>query len=309
MDKIIDTRFDRVEKALVNLIASISKYSPVPALAQDLVLADRELNDGLSLLNQHQQNTHTLDTLHATSAALDTKIRDFLILLTSTRSELLGTPSSEYPENKNPVEYEELLSYARRISKYTAPPETRSSKPEASSPKQEEIATNGSTTPSVTVTGNGANGNAMDTDIPSVTPNGSNPPAASQDQASQQPSQSQTALDAEIVQALNTKLDDRPFQPWAREEDIRGGALANIQALLDSGIDPEGWDPELEEQKKREKAEELEREKEAQRVKEEEKHRADMERRNNAMGAGAGAGVGAERPKVFQLDEFDDDDD
>ncbi|KAK6591698.1 hypothetical protein H4I96_12254 [Botrytis cinerea] len=275
MDKIIDARFDRVEKALVNLIASISKYSPAPALAQDLVLADQELNDGLSLLNQHQQNTHTLDTLHATSAALDTQIRDFLILLTSTRK------------------YEELLSYARRISKYTAPPETRSSKPEASSPKQEEIATNGSTTPSVTVTGNGANGNAMDTDVPSVTPNGSNPPAPSQDQASQQPSQSQTALDAEVVQALNTRLDDRPFQPWARDEDIRGGALANIQALLD----------------KERKAEELEREKEAQRVQEEERHRADMERRNNAMSAGAGAGVGAERPKVFQLDEFDDDDD
>ncbi|TGO13498.1 hypothetical protein BTUL_0068g00050 [Botrytis tulipae] len=308
MDKIIDARFDRVEKALVNLIASISKYSPVPALAQDLVLADQELNDGLSLLNQHQQNTHKLGALHATSAALDTKIRDFLIFLTSTRSELLSTPSSDYPENKNLVEYEELLSYARRISKYTTPPEIRSSKPETSSPKQEEIATNGSTTPSVTVTGNGANGNAMDTDVPSVTPNGSNPPAPSQDQASQQP-QSQTALDAEIVQALNTKLDDRPFQPWAREEDIRGGALANIQALLDGGIDPEGWDPELEEQKKREKAEELEREKEAQRVKEEEKHRADMERRNNAMSAGAGTGVGAERPKVFQLDEFDDDDD
>lgn len=49
MDKIIDARFDRVEKALVNLIASISKYSPAPALAQDLVLADQELNDGLSL--------------------------------------------------------------------------------------------------------------------------------------------------------------------------------------------------------------------------------------------------------------------
>ncbi|TGO44984.1 hypothetical protein BOTNAR_0714g00040 [Botryotinia narcissicola] len=286
MDKIIDARFDRVEKALVNLIASISKYSPVPALAQDLVLADQELNDGLSLLNQHQQNTHKLGTLHATSATLDTKIRDFLVLLTSTRSELLSTPFSDYPENKNLVEYEELLSYARRISKYTAPPEIRSSKPETSSPKQEEIATNGSTTPSVTVTGNGANGNAMDTDVPS-------------------PPQSQTALDAEIVQALNTKLDDRPFQPWAR------GALANIQALLDGGIDPEGWDPELEEQKKREKAEELEREKEeeAQRVKEEEKHRADMERRNNAMSANAGTGVGAERPKVFQLDEFDDDDD
>ncbi len=49
MDKVIDARFDGVEKALANLVASISKYNPAPALAQDLVLADQELNDGLSL--------------------------------------------------------------------------------------------------------------------------------------------------------------------------------------------------------------------------------------------------------------------
>ncbi|APA09097.1 hypothetical protein sscle_04g038670 [Sclerotinia sclerotiorum 1980 UF-70] len=308
MDKIIDARFDRVEKALANLIASISKYSPVPALAQDLVLADQELNDGLSLLNQHQQNTHTLTTLHADSAALDAQIRDLLILLTNTRTELLNTPSSEYPENKNPVEYEELLSYARRISKFTVPPEARVPKPEDSSPKQEGVATNGSTTPSVTVTGNGANGNAMDIDVPSVTPNGANPLSASQDSPSQQPSQSKSALDAGYVQFLNKGFNDKVFVPWAREEDIRMGALASIQALVDSGIDPEGWDPELEEQKKREKAEELERQEEAQRVKEEERRRLEMERRSNAMSGGQ-SGAGVERPKVFQLDEFDDDDD
>ncbi|KAB8288099.1 hypothetical protein EYC80_010232 [Monilinia laxa] len=279
MDKIVDARFDRVEKALSNLIASISKYNPVPALSQDLVLADQELNDGLSLLNQHQQNTHKLNTLHATSAALDTQISEFLLLLTSSRSELLNTPSSQYPEEKNPVEYEELLSYARRISKFTVPPEARLPKPEESSPKQDRAATNGDITPSVAVMGNGANGNAMDIDVSSNTPNGMNSLASGQDAASQPPSQSQPTLDPEMMRILNMGSDDRPFVPWAREDDIRIGALASIQALVDTGIDPEGWDPELEEQKKREKAEEIEREEEAARVKEEERRRLEMERR------------------------------
>ncbi|ESZ91775.1 hypothetical protein SBOR_7845 [Sclerotinia borealis F-4128] len=309
MDKIIDARFDRVEKALASLIASISKYNPVPALAQDLVLADQELNDGLSLLNQHQHNTYKLTTLHATSAALDTQVREFTLLLNSTRSELLNTSSSEYPEDKNLVEYEELLSYARKISKFTVPPEARLSKLEDTSSKQDGVATNGSTTPNVTVMGNGANGTSMDLDISSITPsNGTTSLAPSQDPVSQQPSQTQTALDAETTRLLNTGFDLRPFVPWAREDDIKMGALASLQVLVDSGIDPEGWDPEIEEQKKREKVEEAEREAEAERMQEEEKRRLEMERRNNAM-SGVQGGTAAERPKVFQLDEFDDDDD
>lgn len=47
MDKIIDTRFERVEKALATLITSISTYNPSPALATDLVAADAELSQGL----------------------------------------------------------------------------------------------------------------------------------------------------------------------------------------------------------------------------------------------------------------------
>lgn len=47
MDRFIDARFDRVEKALVTLIDSVAKYNPSPALADDLLAADRELNRGL----------------------------------------------------------------------------------------------------------------------------------------------------------------------------------------------------------------------------------------------------------------------
>jgi hypothetical protein len=49
MDKIIDSQFLRVEKALSTLINSIATYNPSPQLATDLVTADHELSKGLEL--------------------------------------------------------------------------------------------------------------------------------------------------------------------------------------------------------------------------------------------------------------------
>ena len=48
MDKTLDAQFQRVEKALASLIASVATYNPNPALAHDLVAADQELSHGLS---------------------------------------------------------------------------------------------------------------------------------------------------------------------------------------------------------------------------------------------------------------------
>jgi len=48
MDKTLEAQFQRVEKALATLIASISTYNPNPGLAQDLVNADAELSHGLA---------------------------------------------------------------------------------------------------------------------------------------------------------------------------------------------------------------------------------------------------------------------
>ena len=47
MDKLLDNRFEQVEKALATLITSISTYNPTPALANNLVAADAELSEGL----------------------------------------------------------------------------------------------------------------------------------------------------------------------------------------------------------------------------------------------------------------------
>lgn len=47
MDKYIDSRFERLEKALSNLIDSVTKYHPSAAQAEELNVADAELSKGL----------------------------------------------------------------------------------------------------------------------------------------------------------------------------------------------------------------------------------------------------------------------
>lgn len=47
MDKYIDGRFERLEKALASLVDSVNKYHPSAAHAKELELADNGLNKGL----------------------------------------------------------------------------------------------------------------------------------------------------------------------------------------------------------------------------------------------------------------------
>jgi hypothetical protein len=60
MDKIIDSQFQRVEKALSTLINSIATYNPSPQLATDLVTADHELSKGLELCMLRQMTAMIL---------------------------------------------------------------------------------------------------------------------------------------------------------------------------------------------------------------------------------------------------------
>lgn len=47
MEKQVDVRFDRIDKALSNLIESISRYNPSSQGGNDLLVADNELSKGL----------------------------------------------------------------------------------------------------------------------------------------------------------------------------------------------------------------------------------------------------------------------
>ncbi|KAL2060872.1 hypothetical protein VTL71DRAFT_8924 [Oculimacula yallundae] len=292
MDTLLDGRFERVEKALATLITSISTYNPAPALANDLVAADTELSEGLEQLSTHQANHAKLVALREASSTLDNQIRETLTILTTTRKELLATPSTSLPANGNPISYSDLLSYARRISKFTLPPTHR--EPPAgdvadtgdNTPKEanSQAQTNGTNTPVVATNGEAHKTTGMEID--SATPG-----AAGQTQTSQHPGVS-----------TNLSLWEQYLNQPA--------AYPLIQILLDQGVDPASFDPEksaeLEAERKRvTEADDAAREQE--RADREDARKREMERRMS--GSGPVPERREEQPKVFQLETFDDDDD
>ncbi|OAA66547.1 mediator of RNA polymerase 2 transcription subunit 4 [Niveomyces insectorum RCEF 264] len=132
MDKYIDARFDRVEKALTTLIDSIAKYNPSTALAEDLLAADKELSQGLETLQTHQNNHLRILALRADVTALDAQIKSALLALAGSRRDILTTPATVFPEDSPnryvrrqthnyEFRYDQLMSYARRISRNTVP--------------------------------------------------------------------------------------------------------------------------------------------------------------------------------------------
>ncbi|KAF4636391.1 hypothetical protein G7Y89_g1695 [Cudoniella acicularis] len=320
MNEVIDKRFERLDKALVTLINSISTYNPSTTLANDLVVADADLSQGLEQLSIHQSNHAKILSLRAISHELDTQIRETLTLLTSTRAELLSTPATIFPPSANTVSYSELLDYARRISKFTLPSTYR--EPDAqtaadtgeaagtNTPKEakSETQTNGTSTPVAVANGVEKDtqmtaGTAMDID--------SSTPATGTQQASQNTNAtSSTSLPVEFSQWLNPSADVM-FVPWPTEQTIRRGALASIQMLIDQGKDPATFDPAESaalEEERRKKIEEEDKLREEEQARMEEQRRREMERRMSSSGGGTAERV-QEKPSVFQLETFDDDED
>jgi hypothetical protein len=73
----------------------------------------------------HHANYTRILQLRATADALDDKIKSTLRTLADTRKELLDIPSAQPAPNTRQVGVEELLSYAKFISKTTVPPTFR----------------------------------------------------------------------------------------------------------------------------------------------------------------------------------------
>ncbi|KEY68114.1 hypothetical protein S7711_05523 [Stachybotrys chartarum IBT 7711] len=333
MDKIIDSRFERLEKALANLIDSVTKYHPSTAYAEELCSADDELSKGLEEVQTHQNNHLRIQELRKTSSALDAQIRQTLSTLASTRKDIVTTQTTEFPPGPSfPIAYEELLSYARRISKTTMPPSgtingippvSESQTPIPESQPQSAI-TPTAMTPSQSQTQSPAPMNGLAS------------------QASEPPTQQtttsvNTTLPEMMSQYLNP-LSGQLFFPWPSEDKIRMGAMAMNQMLAERGIDPKGYDPVAEEERKvreelerkeREEREKLEREEREKKLWEErERLRLERERqrekeqeewRRSSVAGGAAGGPGSSKPgatpgekKQFQftnLDDLDDDDD
>jgi hypothetical protein len=338
MDKYIDKRFERVERALASLIDSITKYTPSTTQAQDLAAADKELSEGLNQLQTHQNNYIRIQELRKETADLDAQIKSTVSLLWSTRKEITATPTTSYPSSgpRYDFTYSDLLNYARRISSQTLPPPGVTNGVDLSAPPpDQQQAASAEQTP-VTATSDAAhpltNGGGGGPAAPPTTTTTTTDPSSS----SQQPQQpdpnttNTTALPPHILLGLNP-YEGHLFFPWPTEDYIRAGALAQCQRLADRGINPKNHDPEeeerarqalAEEQKRREAIEEAERlrreEERMAHVMRERRAAAERERQvreSAATGAADGSPVSARPPAVkkqFQfmggLDDDEDDD-
>ncbi|KAM7207758.1 Vitamin-D-receptor interacting Mediator subunit 4 domain containing protein [Naviculisporaceae sp. PSN 640] len=350
MDKYLDARFERVEKALAVLIDSITKYNPSEKIADDLITSERELASTLQSLEHHQNNFHKIQSLRDENALLDSQIKDTIGSLWNVRKEVKNTQTTIYPPTGPKYNFStaELLDYARRISHHTLPPAeiinaydaalattntNAAATPLATGQETAEGQTpntsfNGGTVPN-TVVGTPA------TTAPTPAPADSSqaPLNPSQPPNTQSQSQSQsTAVDMpENLKPFVDRLHGAIFYPWPTEDTIRRGALAAYQLLVDSGIDPKGYDPEEEARRKeaeelarkeadeaarreREEAERRMREERERMIRDRERARQEAERRGSVMEGGSTGATGAGRQQKTQFaflggDDEDDDDD
>ncbi|EHK18027.1 uncharacterized protein TRIVIDRAFT_44802 [Trichoderma virens Gv29-8] len=323
MDTYIDGRFERLEKALATLIDSVTKYHPSAIQAEELKAADNELCKGLEQVEIHQNNHLKILQLRQLSTSLDAQIRETLSSLATTRKDIVNTQVTIYPSEPNfPILYEELLGHARRISKTSMPPAAILNAMAATQESQTPL----------------PDSQAQSAMTPSAqTPNPMQSPAPTNGIIEQSAQQAQASLHTTLPDNMNqflNPLSGQLFFPWPLEDKIRSGALASNQILLEQGIDPRGYDPVAEEERKRkeeeerkekeekEKQERAEREKEAERHRQErqrqiEKQQAEWRRASTAVGASGDAAVAAPpsakaEKKQFQftnLDDLDDDDD
>jgi uncharacterized protein (DUF3084 family) len=138
-----------------------------------------------------------------------------------------------------------------------------------------------------------------------------------------------TSLPEHVSFSLNT-LAGAIFVPWPMEEKVRSGVLASNQILAEQGIDPKGYDPVEEEERKKTEEEERRAAEEEERKAREERERKTREerekawrerekaggnkewRREHSMLGAPSATRGPPEKKQFQftsIDDMDDEDD
>ena len=176
-----------------------------------------EIRLKITVVAIHQANYAHIESLRQTAMTLDLRLTATVTQLADLRRDLLAAPLTISPKNHRDVNYKELLDYAKRISKFTVPPTLR--QPVLAAPSKEQ-------------TDSHMTGTAVAGDGTGPTTATALPP----DQAEEK-GFGIAALPQDAVQWLD-HLKQIPFVPWPNEEVIKRGALAEIQAMSERGIDP-----------------------------------------------------------------------
>ncbi|MCJ1364854.1 hypothetical protein MMC16_003971 [Acarospora aff. strigata] len=306
MNDILQSQLDRVETALNTLIDSITSYNPSIPAAIDLLSADDDLTKGLEQPHHQANHAHIL-SLRNTASALDTQLKTSLTLLAETRKELLATPATTFPPASRDVPYHELLAYAKHISKFTVPPTIRPPPEPSQQIQSQTTAAQGDPAQAKDTTEaqqpNGVNGN-------DAASKGTTAVTVADDNTKTPGGIGVSSLAASESQWLDPSAQI-PFVPWPTEEVIRRGALAQIQVMLEQGVDPAGAAvPKVDLEQEQEEETEMEVE-----VKRENEGGEEARRKSAVASAAAGKGRAEgrreekEKPAVFGgLDLYDPDD-
>jgi Vitamin-D-receptor interacting Mediator subunit 4 len=130
MDKLVATPLDALEASLGTLLASLTTtptFSTAPTASTALLTADDALTSSLTTLKKHQQNYARILHLRAEATRLEEQIKSIVRTCGELRSEIgaihpsILDDSSEDEEEEGrqqDVDYNTLLSFARRIGKY-----------------------------------------------------------------------------------------------------------------------------------------------------------------------------------------------
>jgi len=239
---------------------------------------------------QHQNNYARIVRLRQTADALDDQIKASISLLADTRRELLSTPSMNGTSEARHVPFNELLAYAKRISRFTLPVSYR-----AAPPKTEETAK-----PSIEAEDTAMpNGAATSPAVLALVTNSQDLPQDAEPEEERQGTAYAALSDAQ-KEWLN-HMSKAPFIPFPNEEDIKRGALFAIQTMLEQGRDP----AQVLGVKEQEEADRKARE-DSERRKTEREEFAARERRNSA-GRGPARAPAQAQPAFAGFDLYNED--
>lgn len=216
----------------------------------------------------HQANYARILSLRQTTVSLDETIKSTTRLLADARKDLLSIPAPLTPTIGHNVQVDELLSYAKFISKTTVPPTFR---PNDILPTQATDAKNADTPAPMTQITNG---------IATPAAAGHEEESAVQAQAPGADGKGTSVLDPRTKEELEN-ISRVGFDPWPSQDLMNNGALGQIELMLEDGKDPNTVLSQEEQE-----AEDRRKEEEAQRLREEEEDRDKRRREMFAMGGG-----------------------
>jgi hypothetical protein len=177
---------------------------------------------------RHQAHHARIQSLRAEAEALEEQLKTSVSALASLRHELFDTPATTFPADTRPVPFDELLQYAKNISKHTVPPTFRERAPQSSADKDREKDDGASSA---------APTNGLNTPVVPVAPDTEE--AKEGDKADAAPAEI-TAEEEEWLKKLNeSKI---AWYPWPSNDKIRTGNLYKLMYWQAKGKDTDDFD-------------------------------------------------------------------